>query len=378
MRICSSEARKNLFFEKKKQKTFAPALLPPGVHAGQLARNQTDKSFLVLFFKKEHSFFLGFMRMTGQVLALSGGVGGAKLALGLAPLCDLIVAANTGDDFEHLGLHISPDIDTLLYVLSGRDDAARGWGRGDETWHFMAALQELGGETWFQLGDRDLAVHVERTRRLHAGETLSAITASFAARFGVTARLLPMSDDQVRTRIELAEGWIDFQRWFVGLRCEPPVRGLDFAGAATAQPHAAILAALADPGLRAVIICPSNPLLSIGPILAMPALRAALARCTAPVVAVSPIIGGRAVKGPTVKMMRELGLPPTAAGVAACYEGLIDGYVLDVADRDAAGHLPHLATTALPTLMITHADRVRVAQSALALADSIRAMAVAS
>ncbi len=315
----------------------------------------------------------------GTVLALSGGVGGAKLALGLThvlaaeatPASDLMVLANTGDDFEHLGLSISPDIDTLLYALSGRDDKQRGWGRADETWHFMDALRELGGQDWFQLGDRDLALHVERTRRLRAGETLSQVTSAVADRFGIGARLLPMTDDPVRTRVECAQGWMGFQEWFVGARCLPEVRSLDFAGAQAARPNPLALAALADPRLRAVIVCPSNPLLSIGPILAMSALREALAACRAPVVAVSPIIAGQAVRGPTVKLMGELGLPATAAGVAQGYAGLIGGYVLDQADAHLAAELPHLATVALPTLMTTLQDRTRVAGAALALADRL-------
>ena len=322
----------------------------------------------------------------GTVLALSGGVGGAKLALGLAhalaaegaPASDLLVLANTGDDFEHLGLSISPDIDTLLYALSGRDDPQRGWGRADETWHFMAALRELGGQDWFQLGDRDLAMHVERTRRLRAGETLSAVTGGIAERFGIGTRVLPMTDDPVRTRLECAQGWMGFQEWFVGARCEPAVRALDFAGAQAARPNPHAMAALADPGLRAVIVCPSNPLLSIGPILAMPAFRDALAACRAPVVAVSPIIAGQAVRGPTVKLMGELGLPATAAGVAQGYAGLIGGYVLDQADSHAAAALPHLATVALPTLMTTLHDRIRVAGAALALAHQMAAAKMAA
>ncbi len=314
------------------------------------------------------------------ILALSGGVGGAKLALGLAhalaedgaPASSLAIAANTGDDFVHLSLHVSPDIDTLLYVLSGRDDAQRGWGRSGETWHFMEALRELGGEDWFQLGDRDLALHVERTRRLHAGQTLSQVTGAVAAGFGIGARILPMSDDPVRTRVECADGWMGFQQWFVGARCEPAIRALDYAGADTARPNPEILTALADPALRAVIICPSNPLLSIAPLLAMPALRAALAACRAPVVAVSPIIAGQAVRGPAAKIMRELGLEATASGVAGFYTGLITGYVLDEADAHYAAALPNLATVTLPTLMITLADRIRVARAALGLADALR------
>ncbi|HEX5453735.1 MAG TPA: 2-phospho-L-lactate transferase, partial [Stellaceae bacterium] len=267
---------------------------------------------------------------TEPVLALSGGVGGAKLALGLyrvLPRDRLTVIANTGDDFEHLGLAISPDLDTLLYTLSGQDNLELGWGRRGETWSFMAALEALGGETWFRLGDGDLATHIERTRRLKAGESLSAVIADFRRRLGIAARLLPMSDDWVRTRLHTAKGRLDFQDYFVRLRCEPSVSEIVFDGAATARPHSDFLAALADPHLRAVVICPSNPFISIDPILALPGVRAALRECRAPVVAVSPIIAGRAVKGPTAKMMVELGLPVDAAAVAHHYRDFLNLYI---------------------------------------------------
>src|SRR6266481_1530848 len=193
------------------------------------------------------------------VLALSGGIGGAKLALGLyriLPPDTLTVIANTGDDFAHLGLQISPDLDTLLYTLSGNDNPELGWGRRGETWTFMAALEALGGEAWFRLGDGDLATHIERTRRLAAGESLSQITDDFRRRLGIGARLLPMSDDPVRTRLLTAEGWLDFQDYFVRQRCAPVVREVAFAGAAEARPQPAFLAELADENLRAVVICP--------------------------------------------------------------------------------------------------------------------------
>src|SRR5580704_12409697 len=270
----------------------------------------------------------------GFVLALSGGIGGAKLALGLyriLPAGALTVVANTGDDFEHLGLAISPDIDTLLYTLASLDNLELGWGRRDETWTFMAALERLGGETWFRLGDGDLATHVERTRRLARGESLSAITDDFRRRFGIAARLLPASDDPVRTRLHTDEGWLDFQDYFVRRRCAPIVREIVFAGAETARPHPDILAALADPALRLVAICPSNPFISIDPILAVPGIRRALQDCPAPVLAVSPISGGKAVKGPTAKMMQELGLPVGAAAVARHYRDFLDLYVADEA-----------------------------------------------
>src|SRR6266853_6566726 len=213
------------------------------------------------------------MRSDGPVLALSGGVGGAKLALGLyriLPPDSLTVVANTGDDFEHLGLAVSPDLDTLLYTLSGQDNPELGWGRRGETWTFMEALEALGGETWFRLGDGDLATHVERTRRLKAGESLSAIIDDFRRRLGIIARLLPMSDDPVRTRLCTPDGWLDFQDYFVRLRCMPVIDRLEFAGAGDARPLPGVLAALADPQLRAVVICPSNPFISIDPILAVP------------------------------------------------------------------------------------------------------------
>jgi LPPG:FO 2-phospho-L-lactate transferase len=301
------------------------------------------------------------------VVALSGGVGGAKLALGLSrvlPADDLLVVANTGDDFEHLGLAISPDIDTVMYTLAGLANQEFGWGRHDETWSFMETLAAIGGDTWFRLGDRDLAVHVERTRRLRAGETLSAITADLCHRLGVAPRVLPMSDDPVRTRVRTDDGWIDFQDYFVHRRCEPVVHELAFHGATTARAHPDFLTALADPRLKAVVICPSNPFISIEPILALPGVRAALADCAAPVVAVSPIIGGRAVKGPTAKMMAELGTTPSASAVAHRYGTLIDGYIVDYADMDQVSAIRARVTLG-QTLMTTLADREALARTVL-------------
>jgi LPPG:FO 2-phospho-L-lactate transferase len=310
----------------------------------------------------------------GLVLALSGGIGGAKLALGLSRVLtprELIVIANTGDDFQHLGLKISPDLDTLLYTLAGVNDANQGWGRRAETWTFMAALAALGGETWFRLGDGDLATHVERTRRLGAGETLSQITADFCGRLGVQTKILPMSDDAVRTRVRTAEGWLEFQDYFVRRQCEPAVTGLAYEGAASARPQPEFIAALQDPRLRAVVICPSNPFLSIDPILALPGVRDALKTCAAPVVAVSPIIEKRAVKGPTAKMMSELGLPVTAAAVARHYGDLLTGYVVDRED-DGTVACPQLEVATAAALMVTLADREALARELLAFADALR------
>ncbi len=305
----------------------------------------------------------------GSVLALSGGIGGAKLALGLyrvLPPGALTVVANTGDDFEHLGLAISPDLDTLLYTLAGLDNPETGWGRRGETWTFMAALEALGGDGWFKLGDGDLATHVERTRRLSAGQSLSAITDDFRRRLAISARLLPMSDDPVRTRLLTEQGWLDFQDYFVRLRCAPAVREIAFAGASVARSQPDLLAALADEDLRIVVICPSNPLISIDPILSLPGIRDALRACRAPVVAVSPIIGGKAVKGPTTKIMAELGLSADAAAVARHYGDILDHYIIDEADADAVTGLD-AATTATRTLMESLADREALARVVLAI-----------
>ena len=310
----------------------------------------------------------------GPVVALSGGIGGAKLALGLSrvlPPGDLTIIGNTGDDFEHLGLAISPDIDTLLYTLSGLSDEARGWGRRDETWTFMTALGALGGETWFRLGDGDLATHVERTRRLAAGETLSAVVDDFRRRLGIATRLLPMSDDPVRTKLRTAEGWLDFQDYFVRRQCAPRVREIAFSGAAQARPQEGFMAALRDPLLRAVVICPSNPLISIEPILAVPGIRDALVACRASVIAVSPIVGGRAVKGPTAKMMTELGHPASATEIARRYADFLDGYVIDASDPPPEEGSA-LRVIAAPTIMRTLEDRDALARVVLDLADELR------
>ena len=311
------------------------------------------------------------------VVALSGGIGGAKLALGLSrilPADDLIVVANVGDDFEHLGLHISPDADTLMYTLAGLDNSKLGWGRQDETWAFMETLSALGGEDWFRLGDRDLAVHVERTRRLRHGESLSAITADFCRRLGVGPRVLPATDDRLRTRLRTDEGWLDFQDYFVRLQCRPVVRELAFAGAEQARPHPDLLAALGNERLRAVIICPSNPFISVEPILAVQGMRQALLACAAPVIAVSPIIGGRAVKGPTAKMMTELGMIPSAAAVAKRYGDLLDGYIVDHIDVASCTDLD-LRIVPAKALMETLADREALAHLVLDTADQIMAVA---
>jgi LPPG:FO 2-phospho-L-lactate transferase len=306
------------------------------------------------------------------VVALSGGVGGAKLALGLSRIVapgKLMVVANTGDDFEHLGLAISPDIDTLLYTLAGIDNQATGWGRADETWNFLAALTQLGGADWFRLGDKDLATHVERTRRLAEGETLSQITADFCQRLGIASFVVPMSDDPVRTRLGTAEGWLEFQDYFVRRRCAPLVTEIDFAGAAAADANPLLIDALAHERLRAVVICPSNPLISIAPILAVPGVWDALLAATAPIVAVAPIIGGDSIKGPTAKMMRELGIEVSAAEIGRRYGELLAAYVVD--HRDAAD-CADLGLRIVPAnaLMTTLEDRIALARAVLDAADA--------
>ena len=320
--------------------------------------------------------------MTGpatKVVALCGGVGGAKLAYGLSRLLadgELAIVVNTGDDFEHLGLHISPDIDSVTYALAELDDPERGWGRRGESWRFMEALGQLGGETWFQLGDLDLATHIERTRRLAAGESLSSVTEGLGRKLGVRARILPMSDASVRTIVESDQGSLAFQHYFVRERCAPRIRGLHFEGAETARPTAAVIEALSSDTLTAVVICPSNPYLSVDPMLALPGLRQAVAAVEAPVVAVTPIVGGRAIKGPADKIMRELGHAPSPLTVAAHYGALIDGFVADVRDASDidAGAYPTPVTFA-DTIMKGPAERKRLAREVLDFAESLRSPA---
>jgi LPPG:FO 2-phospho-L-lactate transferase len=310
-----------------------------------------------------------------EVVALTGGIGGAKLALGLyrvLPPGALACVVNTGDDFVHIGLHVSPDLDTTLYTLAGCDNLEQGWGRRDETWTFMRVLEELGGESWFRLGDGDLALHVERTRRLARGERLSTIMDEVRQRLAITSRLLPMSDDPVRTRVLTRDGELAFQEYFVKLRAEPEVRAITFASATQARPGAGVEDALLSPQLRAIVICPSNPYLSIDPIFAIPGLPAALRARGIPVVAVSPLINGRAVKGPTAKIMRELGIETSNRAIAAHYGELLDGLVIDEADGPEALPSGGPSIHVTRTLMQTLEDRERLARSTLEFADRLR------
>jgi len=311
----------------------------------------------------------------GHIVALCGGIGGAKLVLGLSRVLapeQLTVVVNTGDDFEHLGLHISPDLDTVLYTLGGMADPERGWGRAGETWNFMQALAGLDGENWFHLGDRDLAIHATRTSFLREGGTLSAFTAQAARKLGISVQTVPMSDDAVRTIVQTEEGDLPFQHYFVRRRCEPVVKAIRFEGARSASPAPGVLELLANPAVHAIVICPSNPYLSIDPILSVPGIRDALAKSKAPVIAVSPIIGGQAVKGPTVKIMRELGVSVTTETIVAHYRGLIDALVIDRADTGDAtcAGLPVLVTR---TMMKSLAGRERLARAVLDFAEDLQA-----
>lgn len=272
-----------------------------------------------------------------RIAILCGGVGGAKLALGLSrvlPPEALSVIVNVGDDFEHWNLPICPDLDTVAYTLAGVVDPVQGWGRANETWNALDETARLGGESWFRLGDRDLALHLMRQQWKSSGWSLTRITRELARQLGVPCELLPVTDAPVRTMVETDEGLLPFQKYFVARACAPRVKGFRFEGAESAQLTTEVRRVLTAPDLRGIIIAPSNPFVSIGPMLAVPGLRDLLLQSEAPVLAVSPIIGGRALKGPAGKMLSELGLESSAIAVAKLYAGLADGFVLD--EQDAA------------------------------------------
>ncbi len=310
-----------------------------------------------------------------KVVALSGGIGGAKLALGLKrilPVDSLTIIANTADDFEHMGLYVSPDIDTLVYTLADLSDTERGWGRADETWTFMAATQSLGGETWFNLGDGDLAMHVLRSARLAKGHSLTAITVDVCARLGVGAHVLPMSDQPVRTRLRSNDGWLDFQEYFVGRQAQPVVHEITYAGIDAAHPASGLIETLHADDIAAIVICPSNPLISIEPILTVPGIRQALAKASAPVIAVSPIIDGQSVKGPTAKMLRELGHAATAATVLQRYDDLLDAYIADPRDMKALEAIGSgVSLVPADIMMVTLDDRERLARTVMDVAQGL-------
>ncbi len=303
-----------------------------------------------------------------KIVALAGGVGGAKFAHGLAqilPSEDLTVIVNTGDDFEHYGLYICPDLDTVCYTLAGLANPETGWGRVDETWNVIQNAVRLGGPDWFRLGDRDLGTHLERTRRLNVGHTLSQITQDFCQAWGITQTVLPMSDQSVRTIVETEEGDLAFQEYFVHRRCEPRVTGFRFEGVEQAEPAAGAREAISS--ADAIVICPSNPWVSIGPILRL--LSPLEWGKEVRVIAISPIIGGQTVKGPAAKMYRELGIEPSAVAVARHYCDFITDFVFDTLDKQLESEIRSLKmrTFVTNTLMNSHDDRKRLANDVLSL-----------
>lgn len=307
----------------------------------------------------------------GRVVALAGGVGGAKLAHGLVqalPETPPAIIVNTADDFTLFGLHISPDIDTMLYTLGGIANPVTGWGIEGDTFTTLEMIGRYGRDTWFLLGDRDFATHILRTERLRAGDTLTAVTASFAAALGITADILPMCDEPVATIIETEEGDLDFQDYFVRRQQADEVRGVRLDGIEEATVPDGVAAALDE--AAAIILCPSNPIVSIGPILAVPGLRDRLRDVNAPIVTVSPIVGGAALKGPADRMLASLGHEVSAAGVAALYQDFLSGIVIDTVDAELAGRIEALGMEVLVTntVMQDEADRRTLAEETLAFA----------
>jgi LPPG:FO 2-phospho-L-lactate transferase len=298
-----------------------------------------------------------------KVVCLSGGVGGAKLARGLhdvLPAGDLTVVGNVGDDVEVLGLHVSPDLDSVLYALAGLNDEERGWGRADETWRVLEAAREWGGEDWFRLGDLDVALHLVRSHALRQGEPLSAVTRRLAAAAGLATSLLPATDDVLRTQIVTPEGTFGLQEWFVARRHEDEVDAVVYEGVETASPAPGVLEGMQ--GADAIVFAPSNPYVSLGPILAVPGIRAAALDRRVRCVAVSPLIGGRAVKGPLDRMLTRMAGGTTPAHVARCYEGLVDVLVIDRADAPATAGVPLIVSD---TLMDDRAASARLARVVL-------------
>jgi len=302
------------------------------------------------------------------ITALAGGTGAAKLLRGLARIIDprdLTVIVNTGDDAEIWGLHVSPDLDTVCYTLGGVIDERKGWGLGGETFNALDQIARFGEPVWFNLGDRDLATHLHRTRRLREGLTLTEVTASISAALGVTARVLPMSDQPVRTRILGPDGWLAFQEYFVREKAQVAVRAVDYAGAPSARPAPGVAEAIAT--ADAVLVCPSNPITSIGPILAVPGLVEALHATSATVTGVSPIVGGDAVSGPAGRLMASAGLPVSPSGVARAYAGWLDVLILDEHDRARAPEIERIGIRAIaaPTIMASGEAEVALARHVL-------------
>ena len=308
---------------------------------------------------------------------LSGGVGGAKLVLGLHEQLEpgqLQVIANTGDDFEHLGLTICPDIDTLIYTLSGQANPETGWGVRDESWQFMDSLEALGGATWFRLGDRDLATHIRRREFLTAGLSLTDTTAQLCDALSLHTPIWPMSDEPVRTRILTETGPLPFQDYFVRLQAQPVATGFDYARADTAQASSGALQALTDATLGGIFVAPSNPWLSIDPILSLSEIKSAIINAAAPVIGISPIVGGRAIKGPTAKLMAETGINPSALSIAEHYRDILDGLIIDEQDMAEAGAIEALGlqVEVAQTVMNNKQDKIDLAAIALKFAITMK------
>ena len=295
-----------------------------------------------------------------KILAITGGVGGAKLALGLSKILnpdELLFLVNTGDDFQHLGLEISPDLDSLLYALSGKNNPELGWGRANETWACISELEELGADSWFRLGDRDLALHLVRTQMLNQGATLQNVADRLSESLGIDHRIAPMSNDKISTTVNTPNGKLAFQEYFVREQCEPAVIDFDFEGIEKSTPNPVVMSRLDE--CDGIIICPSNPYVSVDTILSVPKYRDAFQ--SKPVIAVSPIVGGLAIKGPAAKMMTELGVPPTPIAVAKHYGSLLSGFVLDQTDHEQAKDIP-IPSIVTQTIMLTLQDRVALAE----------------
>ena len=303
-----------------------------------------------------------------RIVILAGGVGGARLASGFyltQPPADLSIVVNTGDDFEHLGLHISPDLDTVMYTLADLANRETGWGLAGDTFEALAALERLGGPSWFRLGDRDLATHLQRSTLLSQGLSLTEATRHLCDALGLNVPVLPMSDDPVATKVDTADGELDFQDYFVRRLCEPVVRGIRFDGIEAAKPSAEALGVLR--AADAIVIAPSNPFVSVEPILAVPGVRELVAAKTT--VAVSPIVGGQAIKGPAAKMLSELGLDVSPLGVAGRYSKMIQGFVMDQLDASLADSVRALGLEVLvtQTVMRTDEDRAALARDCIEL-----------
>ncbi len=299
--------------------------------------------------------------ITKNIVALAGGVGGAKLAYGLAQLVPpekLTIIVNTGDDFEHLGLHISPDLDTVMYTLAGVANPGTGWGVKDESWGMMTALARYGGPTWFQLGDRDLATHLLRSNWLREGYPYNWVTNELCRRLGIRCTVLPMSEQPVRTMIQTAEGELAFQEYFVRRRCEPAVKNIRFDGVDEAQPSREVTHAIRT--ADAIIFCPSNPFVSIGPILAIPTLSRMISAVQVPKIGVSPIVKGEALKGPAAKMMTELGMEVSAVGVANHLKDVLTGFVIDHLDEQHQDAITDMGLRTLVTATIMTNDKAKV------------------